>query len=182
MVDRVDVRTTPWSGCASSWRCAAAGGAFSGTLEENMRWGNENATQADRQPCGWPQAEEFVSKLPDGWQTKIAQGGKNLSGGQRQRLTIARALVREPKSSFWMTAPALWILPLTRLCANPCRRETQGMTVIMVSLAGPHHPPGQIRSLSWMMERGGRVGTHDELSRDAKPIGRSSSPSRKRRR
>ena len=71
---------------------------FSGTIAENLRWGNENATDEELvEACKLAQADEFVRSFPDGYQTKIEQGGTNVSGGQKQRLCIARALVKKPK-------------------------------------------------------------------------------------
>ncbi len=71
---------------------------FSGTIRDNMLWGNPGATDEDIwQALKTAQAEEFVSRLPEGLDTPVNQGGKNFSGGQRQRLTIARALVRRPE-------------------------------------------------------------------------------------
>lgn len=70
---------------------------FSGTIRENLLWGNENATEQQLwQALETAQAKEFVEKKPLGLDEPVAQGGKNFSGGQRQRLTIARALVRKP--------------------------------------------------------------------------------------
>lgn len=71
---------------------------FSGTVLDNLRWGREDATleeceEACRQAC----ADEFISQMPDGYNTYIEQGGTNVSGGQRQRLCIARALLKRPK-------------------------------------------------------------------------------------
>ncbi len=71
---------------------------FSGTILENLRWGNENATEEEciaacRQAC----ADEFIRQLPDGYSTYIEQGGTNVSGGQKQRLCIARALLKSPR-------------------------------------------------------------------------------------
>lgn len=71
---------------------------FAGTVKENLRWGNENATDEElREACRLAQADEFVRSFPDGYDTWIEQGGANVSGGQKQRLCIARALIKKPK-------------------------------------------------------------------------------------
>lgn len=71
---------------------------FSGTIAENLRWGNENATDAEiEEACRLACADEFIQTFPDKYQTKIEQGGTNVSGGQKQRLCIARALLKKPK-------------------------------------------------------------------------------------
>lgn len=71
---------------------------FSGTIKENLRWGNELATDDEiKEACQLSQADEFVESFPDGYDTKIEQGGTNVSGGQKQRLCIARALLKKPK-------------------------------------------------------------------------------------
>lgn len=70
---------------------------FTGTIAENIRWGKQDATQEDMmQAAVVAQAEEFITKLPEGMDTPVARGGMNLSGGQKQRLTIARAVVGRP--------------------------------------------------------------------------------------
>ena len=71
---------------------------FSGTIKENLRWGNENATDEEMiKVCKQAQADEFIKSFPDGYDTYIEQGGTNVSGGQKQRLCIARALLKKPK-------------------------------------------------------------------------------------
>lgn len=71
---------------------------FSGTIKENLRWGDENATDEDiERVCKLAQADEFVQRFPDKYDTYIEQGGTNVSGGQKQRLCIARALLGKPK-------------------------------------------------------------------------------------
>ena len=71
---------------------------FSGTILDNLRWGNENATDEQcKEACRLACADEFIERMPDGYNTHIEQGGANVSGGQKQRLCIARALLKDPK-------------------------------------------------------------------------------------
>ena len=71
---------------------------FSGTIRENLRWGREEATDAEmEEACRMACADEFISRMPDGYDTHIEQGGANVSGGQKQRLCIARAILRRPR-------------------------------------------------------------------------------------
>ena len=71
---------------------------FSGTIKDNLRWGNENATDEEMiKACQLAQADDFIKSFPDGYDTYIEQGGTNVSGGQKQRLCIARALLKKPK-------------------------------------------------------------------------------------
>ncbi len=71
---------------------------FSGTIEDNLKWGNEEASLEEIQSaCKKAQAHDFIMSFPDGYQTDLGQGGVNVSGGQKQRLCIARALLKHPK-------------------------------------------------------------------------------------
>ena len=71
---------------------------FSGTIKENLRWGNKEATDDELiKAAKLAQADEFISAFPDKYDTFIEQGGSNVSGGQKQRLCIARALLKNPK-------------------------------------------------------------------------------------
>ncbi len=71
---------------------------FSGTILDNLRWGDENATEEECiHACKLACADEFIEKMPDKYNTYIEQGGSNVSGGQKQRLCIARALLKKPK-------------------------------------------------------------------------------------
>ena len=71
---------------------------FSGSIKDNLRWGNPNATDEEmEQACRLACAHDFIVNFPDGYDTRIEQGGTNVSGGQKQRLCIARALLKKPK-------------------------------------------------------------------------------------
>lgn len=71
---------------------------FSGTIAENLRWGDEKATDEEiKEACRLACADEFINAMPKGYETYIEQGGTNVSGGQKQRLCIARALLKKPR-------------------------------------------------------------------------------------
>lgn len=70
---------------------------FTGTIAENIRWGKQDATDEEvKAAAKIAQADEFISKLPEGYDTQVSRGGLNFSGGQKQRLTIARAVISKP--------------------------------------------------------------------------------------
>ncbi len=71
---------------------------FSGTILENLRWGNENATREECEAaCKVAHADDFIRRMPNGYDSEIERGGTNVSGGQKQRICIARALIKNPK-------------------------------------------------------------------------------------
>lgn len=107
---------------------------FTGTIRDNMLWGNKNATdEIIWRALKSAQAEEFVKALPDQLDTKVVRGGKNFSGGQKQRLTIARALVSNPKILILDdSSSALDFATDARLRAA-LKQNTNLMTVVMIS-------------------------------------------------
>ena len=107
---------------------------FSGTITANLRYGKENATENEIQHAAdVAQASEFIAKMPDGFDSHIAQGGTNVSGGQMQRLSIARALVRKPEIYvFDDTFSALDFKTDAKLRAA-LKGETHDSTVIIVA-------------------------------------------------
>jgi ATP-binding cassette, subfamily B, multidrug efflux pump len=107
---------------------------FSGTIAQNIRYGQEDATDLEVEHAARvAQATEFISQMPAGFDSVIAQGGTNVSGGQKQRLSIARALVRKPEIFIFDDSfSALDFSTDSRLRAA-LKRETIGATVLIVS-------------------------------------------------
>lgn len=134
-VDGVDVKEYPFLALRRQIGVVPQSAVvFSGTIEVNMRWAKEDATEDEmHRAIRIAQAEDFVSNLPLGLETKITQGGKNLSGGQRQRLTIARALVGSPNILILDDSASALDFATDAALRRSLRKETQGMTVIMVS-------------------------------------------------
>ncbi len=135
LVDGVDVREYPFAQLRTQIGVVPQQAVlFSGTIRENMKWGDKNAS--DEQiwhALEIAQAGEFVKKLPEGLDSKILQGGKNLSGGQKQRLTIARALVGSPKILILDDSASALDFATDAALRRALRRQTQDMTVFMVS-------------------------------------------------
>ena len=134
-IDGVDVRDYPIADLrARVGMVPQQAVLFRGTIRENMRWGNPEATDEDIwRALAIAQAKDFVEEREDGLDAIIEQGGRNLSGGQRQRLTIARALVREAQILILDdSASALDFATDARLRAA-IRRETKGVSVFIVS-------------------------------------------------
>jgi ATP-binding cassette subfamily B multidrug efflux pump len=107
---------------------------FSGTVTDNIRYGKNDATEEEvLHAAEVAQAVDFVSAMPEGFQSRLAQGGTNISGGQKQRLSIARALVRKPEIYIYDDSfSALDFKTDARLRAA-LRKETTQSTVILVA-------------------------------------------------
>ncbi|MEG0693915.1 MAG: ABC transporter ATP-binding protein, partial [Oscillospiraceae bacterium] len=107
---------------------------FSGTLRENLKWGNQNATDTEiSKAIEIAQASEFVNRLEGGYEFQIAQSGKNLSGGQKQRLTIARALILNPEILILDDSASALDFATDAALRKAIAKNTQEMTVILVS-------------------------------------------------
>lgn len=107
---------------------------FTGTIQENLRWGDKQASLEDichaaKAAC----AEDFVAKLPEGYDTQLGQGGVNLSGGQKQRLSIARALLKKPRILILDDCTSALDATTEAKVLAGIRRESAGMTVLLVS-------------------------------------------------
>ena len=135
LVDGVNVKEYPFSQLRRKIGMVPQNAALiSGTLADNLRWGNRDATDEEmRRAVSIAQAEDFVSKLPQGYETPILQGGKNLSGGQKQRLTIARALVGSPEILILDDSASALDFATDAALRRSIKRDTAGMTVLMVS-------------------------------------------------
>jgi len=135
LVDGVDVRDMPQAELRAKIGVVPQKAVlFSGTIDENIRYGKEDASPAEvRQAANTAQATEFVADMPAGFDSVIAQGGINVSGGQKQRLSIARALVRKPEIYIFDDSfSALDFATDARLRAA-LKGETTGATVFIVS-------------------------------------------------
>lgn len=107
---------------------------FSGTIRKNMQWKKTDASDTlIHKALSIAQAKEFVDKLPEGLDTDIMQGGKNLSGGQKQRLTIARALVGEPRILILDDSSSALDFATDSALRKAITQEIQDVTILMVS-------------------------------------------------
>lgn len=136
---------------------------FSGTIKENMRWGDKNATDEEIiSACKIAQADEFISQFPDGYDTFIEQGGTNVSGGQRQRLCIARAILKKPKVIILDDSTSAVDMKTDALLRKAFKEELPNTTKIIVAQ--------RVQSIEdsdkIIVMNGGKIdaiGTHSEL-------------------
>jgi ATP-binding cassette subfamily B protein len=136
---------------------------FSGTIRENLCWGKEDATDEELvRACKMAQADDFIRSMPDGYNTHVEQGGSNLSGGQKQRLTIARALLKDPKILILDDSTSAVDTKTDSLIRKSFREELPDMTKFIIAQ--------RISSIEGadkiIVMDGGKVaaiGTHQEL-------------------
>ena len=136
---------------------------FSGTIKENLRWGNADATDEELvHACRLAQADGFIKSFPNGYDTYIEQGGTNVSGGQRQRLCIARALLKNPKILILDDSTSAVDTGTDALIQQAFDLEIPNITKIIIA---QRISSVQQASRVIVMD-GGRIsaiGTHDEL-------------------
>ena len=107
---------------------------FSGTIKENLRWGDPSATDEELvRACELAQADEFIAQLPGGYDYVIARGGTNVSGGQKQRLCIARALLKDPKVLILDDSTSAVDTRTDTLIRNAFETEIPGTTTIIIA-------------------------------------------------
>ncbi len=136
---------------------------FSGTIKDNLRWGNKDATDEEMiEACRLSQADEFITSFPDGYDTKIEQGGSNVSGGQRQRIAIARALLKKPKILILDDSTSAVDTKTDSLIRQGFKKYIPETTKIIIA---QRISSVQDADMIIVMENGtvADVGTHDEL-------------------
>ena len=107
---------------------------FSGTIKDNLRWGDQNATDAEIIAAAQAaQAHDFIMSFPDGYDTDLGQGGVNVSGGQKQRLCIARALLKKPKVIILDDSTSAVDTTTDSLIRDAFRRELRDTTTIIIA-------------------------------------------------
>lgn len=141
---------------------------FSGTIKENLRWGNPDASDQELiHACQLSCADEFIRSFPDGYDTHIEQGGSNVSGGQKQRLCIARALLKKPKILILDDSTSAVDTHTDAMIRKAFREEIPGTTKLIIA---QRISSIQDADLIVIME-GGRIlesGTHEQLLESSK--------------
>ena len=138
---------------------------FSGTILENLRWGNKDATEEEcRHACELAQASEFIENMPQGYETYIEQGGTNVSGGQKQRLCIARALLKKPKILILDDSTSAVDTKTDALIRKAFREEIPDTTKLIIAQRISSVQDAD-RILVLDQGRISGMGTHDELLR-----------------
>ncbi len=141
---------------------------FSGTIKENLRWGNENATDEEIiKACKQAQADEFISQFENKYDTYIEEGGSNVSGGQKQRLCIARALLKNPKILILDDSTSAVDTKTDSLIRKAFKEELPNITKLIIA---QRISSVQDADKIIVMENGeiNGVGTHEELMKTNK--------------
>ena len=169
LVDGLDVRDYPLDGLRGRIGMVLQNNVlFSGTIRENLLWGNENATEEELiRAAKDAQAYDFIMSFPDGFETNLDQGGVNVSGGQKQRLCIARAMVRKPAVLILDDSTSAVDSATEGKIRESFRENLKDTTVIIIAQ--------RISSVQYadkivVLDEGtvADVGTHDELMENSK--------------